>query len=759
MHLAITQPTAKWLLEKPEYRGVLASELMALVGEAYLSRAVLAIGVLRVAASKDGRLLGVWNTDYLSNLGEEPWGLIRLDHSGGLLDVPAVTVEVFERQLHIFNYRLQGLLLPPDFMHRSSDSGYHTCIAGRGTEARHFRVGYYETQVPTGTTMSRAVVCVGPAWEDGPFQETLRRESNTLAPLVRTANELVGSVKSRPVADAGRFPRLQETFTTGRVDIGPLAALEPVAATDDTSSLSYDEWIAAKSPLTPTQRRILQSDLIEHRPVRIVGAAGSGKTLLMMLAAIRRVRVAQEKGQACRVLYAVHNTAMMHKVWSRMVDLGAEPYLGDEAAQRIEVRTLFQYARENLGATDSVIINSDAQETKEFQFAQVAECFDEVLVTSSQKVAKESILYPSIESAEYREVIVSLVVDEIAVAIKGHGLTIEDRARYVGSERRLSRLHGMMDALDRALVFDVFLRYHARVFEELEMFDSDDIALSLLSNMRTPLWEMKRRKIGYDYVLVDETQLFNENERRLFPLLTKGTAGHVPIMLALDEAQQAKSMSQSGLGLLGIESIANEQLESVHRSSPAILALSFFVIQRTTDLFGPDFPDFTALTKASGQVDGDVPSLRRADTELGEALVEIVRGERKRNVRQVCVVCHAESLWSVLRTALSGSGLPLRILEQRGEKVDPYRPVVVLARPRAVGGQEFDSVVAIGLEQGLVPPRVDGNEALASALEQQALREMYLAFTRARQWLTVVVQKGASPTSILQDAIAKGVLK
>ena len=82
----------------------------------------------------------------------------------------------------------------------------------------------------------------------------------------------------------------------------------------------------------------------------------------------------------------------------------------------------------------------------------------------------------------------------------------------------------------------------------------------------------------------------------------------------------------------------------------------------------------------------------------------------------------------------------------------------MLGRPDTIGGQEFDAVLAIGLEQGVVPPRVV-NQALAVALEQQALREMYVSFTRARYRLIVINSHRSAPTSILADAVKMGYIK
>ncbi|MDR3720620.1 MAG: hypothetical protein P4L00_03405, partial [Candidatus Acidoferrales bacterium] len=148
------------------------------------------------------------------------------------------------------------------------------------------------------------------------------------------------------------------------------------------------------------------------------------------------------------------------------------------------------------------------------------------------------------------------------------------------SERRLSRLHGILNHDERNVLFDVFEAYRSEVFESYEMFDTDDLAVSLTARLTTPLWAMQRRKLGYDYVFVDETQLFNENERRIFPLLTRGNTSHVPVVLALDEAQQTRGVASAGLGLLGFDQLSDEALQSVHRSTHSILRLAFFVIQR-----------------------------------------------------------------------------------------------------------------------------------------------------------------------------------
>jgi len=98
---------------------------------------------------------------------------------------------------------------------------------------------------------------------------------------------------------------------------------------------------------------------------------------------------------------------------------------------------------------------------------------------------------------------------------------MDDETRYTNSDVPFSRFHGILTPRERRVIFDCFRKYHHVIFETYEMLDSDDIALSLAGRLRTPVWKLKRKTEGFDFVFVDEAQLFNENERRLLPFLSK----------------------------------------------------------------------------------------------------------------------------------------------------------------------------------------------------------------------------------------------
>jgi len=774
-YLGLTQGTADWLQGKVSLIEALRDILTGSdESREPLQQFEFVEGPVHIAATPNQALTAIWNIDYLSGTGEEAWGFIKLDEAMGLQSHISIGYEVLERSLHVINQRLQGLVLDGALIHRVYPNGAHTCVAGRGSEARQFSIGYFERRVDRLGSNVHAILVVGPEHDFGHLSQAAERESKNLETLVLGASELVSRKRKRPAATPDLLPDLRHRLVTysntnqdneyEQVEIATNPHMLPIAASSRFYGLSLSDWLAPGSSLTDIQRRILTSNAIERHPLRIVGPGGSGKTLLMQLLALRQLARASEQKRDIRVLYVAHNASMQGKVAQKFAMLAQdESCIDAEEPRHINVTTLLEYGRQVLGLDYSAVIDKDAHSAKQFQMQEVVEALQSQLSESAKLVKSSTLLGTVDQQKELVPVLAMLIANEISTVIKGHGFET-DKKRYVQSERKLSRFHGVLSTDEREFVFEVFRRYHHSVFERYEVLDTDDVALSLLGRLRTPMWELKRRKLGYDYVFVDETQLFNENERRIFPLLTTGLTSYAPIVLALDQAQDVYGQATAGLATLGIKNIANESLSSIHRSTRSIVRLAFFVIQRSVDLFGPDFPDFTGIA-AHMEPDNHPlavpPAIIRAERgskNIGKVVADHILELRKNKYRQIAVICHADQYWESVEAELRQASLPLHIMLQRGEKLSGDHPIVVLTRPLQAGGQEFDAVILVGLEQGVVPPRIANNEALSSAVEQQVIREIYLAITRARYRLEVVISSGASPTSILQDAEKIGLI-
>lgn len=770
MYLALTQGTAEWLLPKVGVIDALNAALPQLcAANSELNECDFLEGPLRISADESRQLIVLWHVDYILGTGDEPWGFIKIGGDLSVTDVPAISREVLERAIYVVNQRLQCLMIDGAYFYRRYPNDAHTLLAGRGSNARHFSIGYFESHAQGASTDIRTVICVGPHESFPTLTTAVEKEARKIPQFTLIADKVVTRPRRLPAANEYLFSLRQaltgfleiHVATSGFENVEIMAGAKAISEADAsmTIGMTYDDWLSHLSPLSDTQRRILTSDSLDRHPLRVVGPAGSGKTLLMQLLAIRRLYAAEDEGIPKNLLYIVHSDAMRAKVIQKlqMLTEGRIEADGKIGASSVRVSTLAEYCRNELQLGISSVIDPDATDAKTFQLDQVLSALGMMKSRMEEAVEKSSLLREIFAHPEFEEIFAKLVLAEISIAIKGHGLE-QDKKRYVESERNLSRLHGVLDRNEREFIFATFQEYHRVVFESYSVLDPDDIALSLAGRLRTAVWQLRRRTEGYDYVFVDEAQLFNENERRVLPLLTKGSTNHVPIALALDEAQAIYGQPGAGLATLGIKDITNENLESVYRSTSDIAKLAFFIIQKSTNLFGPDFPDFTQTDgyRAADQHPLATPpmiEIQAADSQkFSKFVLKRVRELRRKNIRQIVIVCHADKYWSDLEQELSKSDLPFQVLRDRGEKIRPDEPIVVLSRPAQVGGQEFDAALVIGLEMGLVPPNIIDNEALATAIEQQTIREMYLSITRARYAVVFPMSSGATPNSLLQQA-------
>lgn len=777
-YLAVSQSIAEWLLAKTGLIATLYETLRDLGADGGVLRGSDFVQeAIRIAYDPVQGICAVWHADYVSGTGSEDWGFVKWAGECSLTDEDAIAREVLERSLYVINQRLQGLLIDGSLIHRAWDNGAHTLLSGRGAVAHQLSIAYFESITGSGTLQNRSCVVVGPehsftrlknlAEELGKELPKMCASANGLINSRSGARGLVSSEELRRLRDAVQpyFEKDSQGSLFGDVEI---RAQSDVTSKDHSKYLAYtyDDWMHPNSPLGEAKRRILSGQNIDAHPLRILGPGGSGKTLLMQLLAIGKIRRAEGSGKGVRVLYVAHSKAMEGKARERFSTLLGESLRPDGklGASQLTVTTLADHSRDQLGVSLQSVINGDADAAKQFQLQQTYDALLESQASNPSRVASSRLLSQVFAEPRLLQLFAHLVLVEISVAIKGHGLEA-DKKRYVESEKSLSLLHGNLKREEREFIFDAFLAYHRVVFEQFSVLDPDDIAISLAGRLRTPVWQLRRQVEGFDYVFVDEAQLFNENERRVFPLLSKSDVPHVPIALALDHAQATYGQTSAGLSTIGIKGIANETLSAVHRSTEAIVKLAFFVIQKSTELFGPDFPDFTQASEMMVTDDHPLaapPAIEyqsQDSPDIGRFVLKRIRELRKANTRQIAVICYSEVYWASLAATLSTADLPFQVITERGAKFPPNQPLVSLVKPSLVGGQEFDAVILVGLESGLVPPTISDNLALANAVEQQVIRDMYLGITRARYRVMVVVAKGNLPNKLMQQAREAGLIK
>ena len=356
---------------------------------------------------------------------------------------------------------------------------------------------------------------------------------------------------------------------------------------------------------------------------------------------------------------------------------------------------------------------------------------------------------------------------EISVLIKGRS---EGKFDKYNALQRPKLCLPLKTEEDRMFAFDVFESYQ-RSLEAIGQFDSDDITLSALGQLNTPIWRRRSIRDGYDVCFIDETQLFNLNELSVFHYLNKPDCIS-RIIYAIDKSQVFGEVgfTEEELSLLLNKEDLNieSSFSTIFRSSPEIVDLAFNILSANTAIFHNfDNPvehcSYSFTTEDEAKCETPEYILCQTDEKIICDVLE--RAEKFHNERKVergriLIVSTSQEL---TKQIVSGSTTPTRsmlLLKSKNDMKTVQNALnshcFVLGDIDFVGGLEFDAVFIVGVDKGRVPP--EGKEA-SDFLKYAWHNRMYVAVTRAKYAVKLWgnVNKGDSP--VLQSAITMGLLK
>lgn len=537
------------------------------------------------------------------------------------------------------------------------------------------------------------------------------------------------------------------------------------------SHQAYDTWLHL---LTTDQKNFVTSDLVA--PKRVDGPAGSGKTVSLSLAAMHSMIAAEETGRDHQAIFITHSEASRRSIETILMSMGGAPFISSQpASRRLQVMTLQGYCAEILRTeiSSTELVDPDAFDAKQLQTMYVEEAL---------KLAKAEL--PTFErfmSAAFKEYLeqeeldlkVSMLKHEIAVVIKGRSKESFDIYKRVPP---LSTGLPINNEADKGFVWRVYERYR----EQLEVggqFDTDDVVLTALSQLSTPIWRRRRSRYGFDAVFVDETHLFNMNELSVFHHLTKSEV-QFPIAFAVDRSQAIGDrgwVNDIDVSVLvpGAKDLQTNKtdLRSIFRSSPDIVNLAFTITSSGASLF-TNFED--PLLKAHSNMSfaeekkAETPSYR--DYVTDEAMIEgaftmadDMRSSMATSRGEIAIIAFTEELFAGLQHEAAARGRPVEILKQRNDDEIATRAKTtgrfVLSLPDYVGGLEFDGVILVGVDDGRVPPTLTSQRSESKAyMTYSAHNRLYVAISRARYRVAIMGTKERGASSLLQAAFASEAL-
>ena len=456
--------------------------------------------------------------------------------------------------------------------------------------------------------------------------------------------------------------------------------------------------------LHPSQRALVTMDA--KGPVRVLGGAGTGKTVVLLHRA-RHLARHVFRGAEDRILVTTYTRNLAADL-SRQLDL-----LCGEERPRIEVANLDSWAtgllRRN-GADVSIVTNRKARE---------------LLQQAMDEEASDDLRLP-----------IGFYQDEWTHVLQAQDLA--DRDHYLTAAR--TGRGTPLDRRKRVKVWKVLARYR-QLLEEEKLFDYDDVsreARLLVTGDGTA----RGVDPGLRAVLADEVQDFGPPKLRLLRAL----APEAPNTLFLvGDAHQRIYGRPYPLSRCGIEIRGrSKRLRLNYRTTAQIRARAVSILE------GSEVDD---LDGGVDSLDGH-QSLRQGPppqvlhfakaTQEAEAILKVLSEWIEKDgvsPRSICLCARTrKELDGRYEVLLKDAGIETVRLES-GSAVEEQRQGVRTATLHRLKGLEFERLIVAGIDHDSMPLRLnhkglDEAELAAHDLQERCL--LYVATSRARDMLVVM---------------------
>ena len=460
--------------------------------------------------------------------------------------------------------------------------------------------------------------------------------------------------------------------------------------------------------LHPSQRR-----LVERRwsgAVRVLGGAGTGKTVVAMHRARWLANELIKTGSSGRVLFTTFTRNLATDIRANLTKI-----CSPEELQRIEVIHLDGWVM--------TFLKGQGLQVRVFNEEARDSCWSLAMDVADTSLGLDERFYRE----EWKDVVLA------------QGCRSRDEylmARRVGRGTRLSRPQ-------RAQIWPVFDAVRAE-FRQRGLWEPEEakqIAADLIKKAnRPPL---------YAAVVVDEAQDLDVASFSLLRALV-GEPRANDLFIVGDPHQRIYGkplvLSRCGIDIRG----RARKLRINYRTTEETRAWA------TAVLHGLDFDDLDGGSDPASDyrslLHGDQPLVQGFDDpgEEQRFLVSTLRQlrEEQQSLASTCVAARTNKGVEKLEALLKGEGFATRVIKAE-ESDDPSDPALRLATMHRVKGLEFDQVFLPTLDASQMPLQVELNkrpDALSRELfEQQERSLLHVAATRAKKRVVVSYSGKASP--------------
>ncbi|HCM9734439.1 TPA: DNA helicase UvrD [Enterobacter kobei] len=539
---------------------------------------------------------------------------------------------------------------------------------------------------------------------------------------------------------------------------------------DNTSSQSnphmgLDYW---SKNLTESQKRFVFSE--SYGPDILKGAAGTGKTLSLILRCVVQLRNAKKAENQLRTIFITHSIATKTNIENLIASNGGSEFIDSEHPQSVEVTTLQEWCIKNLGnrieATE--YLDSDALESKQLQLLYINEALEDFLI--NDYAGSINFISPTLKDffgSNDPWGISILLQEEISTYIKGRA---GDDLKTYAALPRSKNVIPLENEDDYKTIFSIYNKYQDKLIA-LGLFDSDDITLSALKETSTPIWKRRRINSGFDIMYIDETHLFNINELSLFHNLLKPNSNHIVFTMDRSQASGDTTITKEDVAKELDATLAHEHgLNAVFRSSEHIINLASCVLASGATLFQElENPLAESMTGHTSLIEEKcaIPYIisKNSSSEVYRAtfaLVDYISQNSDIARSDILVVPCTDDTLKNLKTYADENGKNHISIEKRGDNLAvstaSEKNSYVIGGMDYIGGLEFSAVVIVGADSDKFPGQSTYNGESLHFINYSSFNKLYVAITRAKYQVAFVTEKTQKISPLLETAFREGLV-
>lgn len=546
-----------------------------------------------------------------------------------------------------------------------------------------------------------------------------------------------------------------------------------------TQGADLQQWYDSK--LTRDQRKFV--DMAYEGPVRLRGAAGTGKTLSLVVKLLRDATAFQKKQEAKRFCFVAHSQGAIDLVQT-MCDTLVSPRIFRSLSDGqcvVELRTLYDLAHEHLHfqLRELVPVSLDGFEGRQFQFELILEVLKEAWSTRITRARFRNIdkslmrRWTSV-AQETDTSLVGELMNEFACVIDAEHIRRgeESGERYLKRSNRPKWLLSLPAEEDRRFVMEIHSMYR-RQLVEMNALSIDEMVADFNLFLESNSWDRERERVGFDAIFVDELHFFTATEKQILHKLMRrlsddeGRPSRPNIFMAYDIKQSPRdsfvdyfspdgSIFSQRSGLQNAELV---QLNEVFRYTPEIAEFL-----KDVDAAFPaiDIPgEWNAYVGEATLPSSSTPTLirYRDDRALLEGVFAQASAIARRiegGGRRVGVICASEEAFKLYQGPVQGRFSKDVFLVDSREATMNMRHIrkrFIFSMPEYVAGLQFDTVYLIHVNQAEAP------ESVGIGRRRQLISNIYLGASRAENRLTVCSsEERGGPSDVLDMALARGSL-